>query len=124
MAEALKDQHTVHSLDHVAIHEGVLAVDMAHTTLEEGCLDIALFSLSLMGSNITDYIQEAFRTLKLDGRLHIWEATSRFSDVDGFCRSLEAMGFEVARPKQKDRFTFISALKTRMEASSAVSLNL
>jgi hypothetical protein len=40
--------NTVYSFDHVAINEAVTACDMAHTPLEDGMLDVAVFSLSLM----------------------------------------------------------------------------
>jgi len=43
--------HDVISLDHVALDEGVVACDMAHTPLEDGELGAAVFSLSLMGRN-------------------------------------------------------------------------
>ena len=41
---------------------------------------VAFVSLSLVGANFTDYLSEAWRTLKVDGVLHVWEATSRFDD--------------------------------------------
>lgn len=44
-----------------------------------------------MGSNFKDYIKEAYRTLKLDGRIHIIESTSRFKDLEGFEKSLKIM---------------------------------
>ncbi len=50
---------------------------MAHVPLEDESLDVAIFSLSLMGANFTDYLREAHRSLKLDGHLHVIEATSR-----------------------------------------------
>jgi hypothetical protein len=77
LAEAVSDRHTVYSFDHVAINNNVVACDMAHLPLNDEELDVAIFSLSLMGSNFTDYLREAHRTLKLDGQLHIIEATSR-----------------------------------------------
>lgn len=54
---------------------------MAKTNLDPESVDVALFSLSLMGSNFTDYLREAYRVLKIDGQLQIWEAVSRFDDV-------------------------------------------
>ena len=59
IAEQVGDRHTVHSFDHVAISDDVVACDMAHVPLEDETLDVAIFSLSLMGSNITDYLREA-----------------------------------------------------------------
>jgi superfamily II DNA or RNA helicase len=77
LAEAVSGRHTVYSFDHIAINNNVIACDMAHVPLNDEELDVAIFSLSLMGSNFTDYLREANRTLKLDGQLHIIEATSR-----------------------------------------------
>ena len=86
LAEALADRHTVHSFDHVAVNDSVIACDMAHVPLGDETLDVAIFSLSLMGANFTDYLREAHRTLKLDGRLHIIEATARFTDREQFVK--------------------------------------
>ena len=107
LAEAVSDLHTVHSFDHVAVNDGVVACDMAHVPLDDETLDVAIFSLSLMGANAPDYIGEACRTLKLDGHLHILEATSRFSNRDQFVKSLEALGF--AGLTVEDKWKFYSA---------------
>lgn len=37
--------------------------------------------------------KEAHRTLKLDGRLHIYEATNGFDDRDQFAADLGRLGF-------------------------------
>ena len=72
---------------------------MTHVPLEDEILDVALFSLSLMGKNFSDYLKEAHRTLRLDGILIIFEPTSRFIDDRGidhsaqFAKDLEQFGF-------------------------------
>src|SRR5262249_43162835 len=93
LAEAVSDRHTVHTFDHVAANDDLVACDMAHVPLDDETLDVAIFSLSLMGANFTDYLREAHRALKLDGQLHIIEATERFNDKDAFAKSLESLGF-------------------------------
>ena len=50
LAEILSNK--VYSFDHVAINENVTACDMTQTPLEDATLDIAVFSLSLMGLTI------------------------------------------------------------------------
>ena len=112
LAEAVSDRHTVYSFDHIAVNDKVIACDMAHVPLEDEALDVAIFSLSLMGSNFTDYLDEAYRTLKLDGHLHIIEATSRFSDRDQFRNELETLGFDVVNVQDMWKFTHIRAMKT------------
>lgn len=112
LAEVVSDRHTVHSFDHVAINDNVVACDIAHVPLDDETLDLAIFSLSLMGANFTDYLREAYRTLKLDGDLHIIEATSRFTDRDGFVAGLKGLGFAVVGVEDLWKFTHIRALKT------------
>jgi hypothetical protein len=122
LAEAVSNRHTVYSFDHVAVSDEVVACDMAHVPLDDETLDVALFSLSLMGANFTDYIREAHRTLKLDGQLHIIEATARFSDRNGFAKALEGLGFTVVNVEDWWKFTHIRALKTERPLRKDVKL--
>jgi hypothetical protein len=122
LAEAVSDRHTVHSFDHVAVNENVVACDMAHVPLDDETLDVALFSLSLMGANFTDYLREAYRTLKLDGQLHIIEATARFGNRDQFAEGLQGLGFAVVSVEDTWKFTHIRALKTEHRARGDVEL--
>lgn len=64
-----------------------------------------------MGANFTDYVREAHRALKIDGTLHIWEATTRFGDVDQFCDDLSRVGFRAMPATAKGKFTHIEASK-------------
>ena len=111
-AKAVSDRHTVHSFDHIAINNAVVAGDMSHTSLDDESLDDAIFCLSLMGANVSDYLREAYRVLKLDGALHIWEATSRFDDPKRFAKDLSKLGFKVHEPEERGKFTHIEARKT------------
>ena len=54
----------VFSFDLVAVNEYVTACDMANTHLFNNSVDIAVFCLSLMGSNLSQFIREANRVLK------------------------------------------------------------
>jgi superfamily II DNA or RNA helicase len=122
VAKTISDRHTVHSFDHVAIDESVIEGDMAKTNLDPESVDVALFSLSLMGSNFTDYVREAYRVLKIDGQLHIWEAVSRFDDVKRFAKSLEQLGFQVFEPRVKGAFVLIEGRKTERQADTTMEL--
>ena len=53
----------VFSFDHVAINDKVIACDMRGTGLSDDVLDVAVFSLSIMGKNWIDYVAEAKRCL-------------------------------------------------------------
>jgi len=111
LATALADRHTVHSFDYVAANDDVIACDMVHVPMEDEALDVAVFSLSLMGANFTDYLREAWRLLKLDGHLHIYEATSRFTDRDSFADGLKGLGFSIVTIEDAWKFTHIHAIK-------------
>jgi hypothetical protein len=112
LAEAVSDGHTVHSFDHVAVNDDVVACDMAHVPLDDETLDVAIFSLSLMGANFADYLREGHRALKLDGQLHVLEATERFADRNAFVKALEELGFAIVSVEDKWKFTHIRAMKT------------
>lgn len=112
IAAAVGDRHQVASFDHVAINETVHACDIASVPLDDDSVDLAIFCLSLMGANFTDYIREAHRVLRLDGDLHIWEPASYFDDPDAFCADLGRLGFEVLKPVKQGLFLRIRALKS------------
>ena len=114
LAEKLGDRCTVHSFDHVAVNDSVTACDIADVPIDDGEFDVAVFCLSLMGSNFTDYLKEAHRTLKLDGRLHIYEATSGFTDRDQFAADLKTLGFGQVSIEDEWKFTHIIASKDRL----------
>ncbi|XP_015598709.1 ribosomal RNA-processing protein 8 [Cephus cinctus] len=83
----------VHSFDLVAINDNVKACDMAHTPLLTNGIHVVVFCLSLMGTNLNDYLIEANRVLKKDGLLKIAEVESRFDKVEDFIKILENYGF-------------------------------
>ena len=122
LAAAVSDLHTVNSYDHVAANDGVVACDMARVPLADGTLDLAVFSLSLMGANFPDYLREAHRTLKLDGELHIYEATSRFSNRNRFVAELAKMGFDVLEVADRWKFTHIRAIRNDRNPSETPNI--
>ncbi|MBD1995251.1 DEAD/DEAH box helicase family protein [Leptolyngbya sp. FACHB-541] len=124
IAKALVGKHTVHSFDFIAINDSVIECDMVRVPLEDGCLDVAMFNLSLMGLNIADYIREASRTLKLDGQLWIYEVTSRIKDLQGFVRGLETAGFRIIENTEVWKFRYIRAIKSEEVDISQIKVRL
>ncbi|MFA6066046.1 MAG: zinc-ribbon domain-containing protein [Candidatus Babeliaceae bacterium] len=118
LAQELTNQ--VHSFDHIAINENVIACDMKQVPLGDLSLDAAIFSLSLMGTNFVDYLKEAKRCLKLDGHLWICEPTARIKDINLFKEILDRLGFDVGRIDERGKFTFIKASKSEREINQVV----
>ena len=54
------------------------ACDIRKTPLEEGSVNVAVFSLSLMATNVNDFILEANRILVNGGKLIIAEGKRVF----------------------------------------------
>uniref|UniRef100_A0A7S4EK72 Ribosomal RNA-processing protein 8 n=1 Tax=Pseudo-nitzschia australis TaxID=44445 RepID=A0A7S4EK72_9STRA len=73
----------VHSFDLVSPNELVTACDMADVPLANKSVDACVFCLSLMGTNLADFIREAHRVLKDDGRVKIAEVRSRIEYSHG-----------------------------------------
>ena len=70
---------TVHSFDLVSNGNPLITpCDMSNVPIKDGCVDVGVFSLALMGTNIADFIREAHRVLSPDGILKIAEVRSRF----------------------------------------------
>lgn len=93
---SLSVPNTVHSFDLVAANELVTACDMAHVSLPDCSVDVCVFCLSLMGTNVSDFIKEARRVLKKGGQLKVCEIASRFSSEDVFVWTVEKFGFKLS----------------------------
>lgn len=69
-----------HSFDLHAPNSMVTKADIANLPLRDGEADIAIFCLSLMGTNWISFVEEAWRVLRGDGKGELWvaEVKSRF----------------------------------------------
>lgn len=111
LAEILPNK--IYSFDHVAINKSVLACDVANIPLEDNILDVAVFSLSLMGSNYQDYLKEANRLLKFGGWLKIAEPGGRWIERHSeLMNEISEAGFTpVGGIEQSAQFLYINAIK-------------
>ncbi|XP_071442173.1 uncharacterized protein [Hetaerina americana] len=117
----------VYSFDHVALNEHVTVCDMVHTPLSNGSVDVTVFCLSLMGSNLSDYIIEANRVLKIGGILKIAEVESRFDNIESFIKVICKFGFLcISRDLSKDVFYLFDFKKEKnlKEGKSLPSIEL
>ncbi|EDW48564.1 ribosomal RNA-processing protein 8 [Drosophila sechellia] len=87
----------VYSMDLVAARSDIIACNMTDTPLQDRSLDVAVYCLSLMGTDLNEFFLEANRVLKLHGSVYIAEIQSRFEDVREFVRCLNACGFDLIK---------------------------
>lgn len=61
----------------------ITKADASNLPLEDGSVDVAIFCLSLMGTNWVSFVEEAWRVLRGDGKGECWvsEVKSRFGKV-------------------------------------------
>ncbi|KAL2806590.1 ribosomal RNA-processing protein 8 [Daubentonia madagascariensis] len=88
-------RNPVHCFDLASLDPRVTVCDMAQVPLEDESVDVAVFCLSLMGTNIRDFLEEANRVLKPGGLLKVAEVSSRFEDVRVFLGAVSKLGFKV-----------------------------
>jgi len=104
---------TVHSFDLVKINDLITVCDFSSVPLEDESCNIAVFCLSLMGTNLRDFVKEANRVLKVGGTLKIAEVVSRFKDLnfEEFLQLITKYGFQVQRKDTSNEFFYLVDLK-------------
>jgi tRNA A58 N-methylase Trm61 len=83
---------------------------MAESPLQDNSVDAAVFSLSLMGKNIKDYILDAHRTLKNGGQLVVYHP-AKGNNRQKFIKGIEANGFVVIKEGEIYKWHYIWAIK-------------
>ncbi|XP_053205270.1 ribosomal RNA-processing protein 8-like [Panonychus citri] len=114
----LNKKAKVHSFDIISHHKDIIAANMVNVPLDNSSVDIAVYSLSLMATNIKDLMVEANRLLKKHGMLMIAEVSSRFEDlkIEKFEGKLKSFGFQIIEREYlppNNFFVFINAVKKK-----------
>jgi ribosomal RNA-processing protein 8 len=109
---------TVYSFDLAAVNELVTVASMTNVPLPNSSVDVVIFSLSLMNTDYTMALGEAYRILKPKGELWIAEVSSRLDGPKGleeFCQSLKIEGFTVSkRDISSSVFIILYAMKGKL----------
>ncbi|XP_014909179.1 ribosomal RNA-processing protein 8 [Poecilia latipinna] len=111
IARSVKNK--VHSFDLAATCDLVTVCDMAKVPLGDNSVDIAVFCLSLMGTNLVEFLAEANRVLKMRGVLKVAEVASRFDNVQNFISALAGLGFKmISKDTENSHFFSFEFVKT------------
>lgn len=89
----------VHSYDIQALNKYVTICDIKKLPLDKASVDVAVFCLSLMGTNFSDFIVEANRVLKVKGLLYVAEIESRIQSEHDFIKVFDQTGFSLVKSK-------------------------
>lgn len=96
--------YKIHSFDlncsrEISEKYNITICNMKDVPLDSGVLDVAVFCLSLMGTDWPLFLKEACRTLKDNGILIITEVSSRIEDPKSFILNLqEQLNLELSEP--------------------------
>ncbi|XP_057492193.1 ribosomal RNA-processing protein 8-like isoform X2 [Actinidia eriantha] len=117
-------KNKVFSFDLVSNDPSVIACDMSNTPLDSLSIDVAVFCLSLMGTNFPSYLQEAHRVLKPSGWLLIAEVKSRFdpntggADPDTVSKAICELGFASVSKDFSNKMFILLYFKKKEKHSS------
>lgn len=96
-------KNKVHSFDLIAMNEHVTVCDISKLPLSSQTVDVAVFCLSLMGTNLNAFVLEANRILKKGGLLKIAEVKSRFWTTHGFAKTMKKFGFDLVNKDESNK---------------------
>lgn len=96
-------KNKVHSFDLIALNEHVTVCDISKLPLPSQTVDVAVFCLSLMGTNLNAFVLEANRILKKGGLLKIAEVKSRFWTTHGFAKTMKKFGFDLVHKDESNK---------------------
>ncbi|KAL6325184.1 hypothetical protein AAG906_023029 [Vitis piasezkii] len=119
-------KNKVFSFDLVSSDPSVIVCDMSNTPLESSSIDVAVFCLSLMGTNFSNYLQEAHRVLKPCGWLLIAEVKSRFDPTNGgadpnrFSKAICKLGFTLELKDFSNKMFILLYFKKKEKQNSKV----
>nr|XP_028581288.1 ribosomal RNA-processing protein 8 isoform X2 [Podarcis muralis] len=116
-------RNKVHCFDLVALDPRVIVCDMAQVPLDDESVDVAVFCLALMGTNLQEILEEANRVLRVGGTLLVAEVASRFPDLRAFVAALARLGFRLLRKELKGFASLDDLLRVKGITARILELN-
>lgn len=103
---------TIRSFDLVSSAPHVEAANIIKTPLDKETTDIAIYCLSLMGTDHDNMLMEANRVLRLNGELWIAEVSSRLpSPASMFIKLVTTFGFHLYKSVDLNYFSVFTFIK-------------
>ena len=107
----------VQGIDHINVSNDntVIEADMKNLKgiIEDNSMNVAVFCLSLWGTNYKEYFTEANRILESEGKMIIVEPSSKFGEherygtTDDFIDNIETYGFDrIGKPEIRNNFIY------------------
>tara|TARA_B100001059_G_scaffold174875_1_gene175230 strand:+ start:1957 stop:5094 length:3138 start_codon:yes stop_codon:yes gene_type:complete len=107
-------KNKVLAFDYIAKEgEEVISCDISNIPLDDNKVDVAVFSLSLMGSNYEEYLKESYRILKPYGNLFIAEPKKKGERIlPDLKKHLTRIGFKIVDDYYSSNFLYIDCVKS------------
>lgn len=112
LSTIISHPNKVISVDHYSEDPNVIKADIAdlHEHINDNEVDIAVFCLSLWGTNYLDYIKEAYRITSKRGFMYIVEPNDKF-DFNKLKDDVAAIGFNKIQETVRGKFTYLKFIK-------------
>jgi hypothetical protein len=114
LSELLKENKMYCFDHHNILNDKITACNIKKVPIADSSLDVAVFSLSLMGADWPDYIVEAKRCLTRNGYLMIAETTRTLKQGERLETLRDVLlkhDFEIYAEENRGDFTFLEARK-------------
>eukprot|EP00347_Sterkiella_histriomuscorum_P013626 403364001 len=111
----------IFSFDAGKMSPHIIQCDIANVPMKNCQLDVAIFSLSLMGTNFPYFLKEANRVLKHGGKLFVAEVMSRFTDINEFVNKMQTdVGFQSLKVNKLKDFFYVMVFEKVQDAHKLV----
>jgi ribosomal RNA-processing protein 8 len=100
-----------YSIDLMKRRDFVIKANLSRLPIKAGRIDIAVFCLSLMGTDYLKFICEANRVLRQGGSLIVAEVASRFASLRVFHLMMGHLGFKKVKAQRLGSTDFFVLLQ-------------
>lgn len=115
MGKTNAHRQQVHSFDLVARNSRITACDISRVPLPSGSVHAVVFCLSLMGTNMMDFVREASRVLRPKGVIKVRAGEASVSRSRGGACRLHALHSSIMHPIAHTHNKQVAEVRSRFE---------